>query len=196
MSSDRVKNRGTTDRDPPPSAAGKNTVAELVPLVYNQLRALSRTYMRGHRDDSSLQPTALVHEAYARLANNDRMVFQGKTHFFAMAAIQMRRVLVEHARRAHAQKRPPRGLQITLDEDVTVVSQPTLDLLAIDEALNNLTSRSARQSRIAELRLFAGLKVDEIADLLHISEKTVKNDWKMARAWLSRELRASPRSTA
>jgi RNA polymerase sigma factor (TIGR02999 family) len=164
--------------------------SDLLPLVYEELRALSHSYMRSERSDHSLQPTALVHEAYLRLARNDRMVWRSKSHFFAMAAIQMRRVLVEHARKAHAEKRVPRSLQVSLAEDLHHPAGATVELLAIDEALERLAEQHPREARIAELRLFAGMQIDEIATFLCVSERTVKYDWKLAQAWLARALRS------
>jgi len=163
-------------------------VDELMPLVYAELRSLAARYLRGERPGATLQPTALVHEAYLRLIENERIDWQGKTHFFAMAATQMRRVLVEHARARAAKKRGAGGQRITLTEALARTPDPSLDLLALDQALTRLVARSPRQGRVAELTIFAGLFAREIAFSLQVSERTVKEDWRVARAWLMKEL--------
>ena len=168
-----------------------HTAAELLPMVYDQLRALAHRYLDDENGYHTLQPTALVHEAYVRLIRIDRIDWNGKTHFFAMAATQMRRILVEHARRAQAQKRGGKRLRVTLPERVGRTREPSLDLFALDQALEKLAEVSPRQCRVAELRLFSGMLVDETANVLGVSPRTVKKDWQMARAWLAREL--SPR---
>ncbi len=166
--------------------------SRLLPLVYEELRALAGAYMRRERSDHTLQPTALVHEAYLRLIDITRVDWREKSHFIAFAATQMRRILVEHARARQAQKRGASPHRITLSEDAAVTPEPAIDMLALNEALEKLARESPRQSRIAELRCFAGLEVAEAAYLLGVSETTVKRDWRVARAWLKRELSASP----
>ena len=166
-----------------PQAAG-----ELLPQVYDELRALAARYMRRERAGHTLQPTALVHEAYLRMIDITRIDWQGKTHFFAMAARQMRRILVESARRISAKKRGARPQRITLADGIALTPGPTLDVLALDQALTRLAEQSPRQSEVAELRLFGDLLVEEIAHLVGISVRTVKRDWRVARAWLSSEL--------
>lgn len=178
------------DADTP--SAGSPVPAEvdrLLPLVYSELRRLARGFMRGERASHTLQPTALVHEAYLRLADVERIDWQGKTHFFAFAATQMRRILVEHARAAGRVKRGANAVRVELDESLTLSDELAFDLLAIDEGLQRLARASPRQSRIAELRLFAGMSVAECAAAVGVSERTVKQDWRVARAWLSRWLR-------
>ena len=183
------------DRDASTSAleahvAGDAQAAEqLLPKVYDKLRSLAAKYMRQERPGHTLQATALVHEAYIRLIDIDRMDWQGKTHFYAMAARQMRRLLVEHARTASARKRGSRGQKVTLDEGHAIDSGEPLETLALDEALTGLAKRHPRQADVAELRLFAGLEVKEVAFVLGVSERTVKGDWRLARAWLMRQLR-------
>lgn len=173
-------------------ASGKGRAADaLLPLVYDELRSLARRYLRAERPGVTLQPTALVHEAYLRLIENERIDWQGKTHFLAMAATQMRRILVDHARARAAQKRGGRGNRITLTDGLARTSDPSVDLLAIDEALSRLIARSPRQGRVAELRLFAGMPARETALHLGISERTVKDDWRIARSWLMKELAGS-----
>ena len=184
-----------TDARPASSTQAKEeaprTAAELMPLVYDRLRALAHSYLDNERDDHSLQPTALVHEAYLRLNRIQRMNWNGRTHFFAMAATQMRRILVESARRVNAQKRRGRRLRITLTERIASTQGPSIDLIALDQALEKLEQVSPRQCRVAELRLFSGMLVNETAEVVGVSPRTVKKDWSMAQAWLSRELAPS-----
>ena len=169
--------------------AGKpNAANELLPLVYSELRALAGAYMKTERLDHSFTPTALVHEAYLRLIDNSRTDWIGKTHFLAMAAVQMRRVLVDHARAHHARKRGGDRLRISLDETATLQPGVSLDVLALNEALDKLAALSPRQAGVVELRFFGGLSIEEIARELDVSHMTVSNDWRMAQAWLSKEL--------
>jgi len=162
--------------------------ARLLPLVYDELRALAAHYLRGEKSGCTLQPTALVHEAYLRLAAHDRIRVQGKTHFFALAAIQMRRILVEHARAVATKKRGGGAHRVTLSDDIGGTSNGFVELLALDEALTRLSQRNGRRGRVAEMRLFSGMLVNEIAEHLQVSERTVKEDWRVARAWLMKEL--------
>ena len=166
-------------------------VSELLPLVYEKLRALAAAYMRAERRDHSLQPTALVHEAYLRLIDGERVSWQGRAHFFAVAATQMRRILAEHARARKAGKRGGNARKVTLDDTMAVTTAGVVDMLALDEALDRLARESPRQVRVVELRFFGGLSVEETAQLLEISMSTVKGDWRVARAWLARELSSS-----
>jgi len=177
----------TPDPDGPAPGEG---AAELTPRVYGELRALARRYLKGERRGHTLQPTALVHEAYIRMAGIERIDWAGKTHFFAIAARQMRRILVEHARAATAKKRGGKQQRVTLHDDTALTPDRSLDLLALEEALNRLSERSARQGRVAELRLFAGMNAVETAQVLDVSERTAREDWRVARAWLGRELSA------
>jgi RNA polymerase sigma-70 factor (ECF subfamily) len=176
---------------PSPSKGEESVDANrLLPLVYVELRRLARAYMRRERVSHTLQPTALVHEAYMRMSNVNRIDWRGRTHFFAMAATQMRRVLVEHARAAGRRKRGAKPLRVELGEGVALTEALSFDLLAIDEGLEQLARRSERQARVAELRLFAGMTAAEIASIVAVSERTVKQDWRIARAWISRRLRS------
>jgi RNA polymerase sigma factor (TIGR02999 family) len=159
--------------------------------IYDELRALAGHYMRQERRDHTLQPTALVHEAYLRLIDTARIDWQGKSHFFAVAATQMRRILADHARARRAAKRGGAARKLTLDDSLAMTRDGFLDALALDEALDRLTRESPRQSRVVELRFFGGLSVPETAHVLRVSEGTVKGDWRVARAWLYRELAAS-----
>ena len=162
--------------------------ANLLPRVYNELRRLAHSYMKSERPGHTLQPTALVHEAYARLVDNARISWHGKTHFFAVAATEMRRVLVEHARSHHAVKRGGDTKRVTLQEGLVAEESVLLDALDLDEALQDLSNLSPRQARVAELRFFAGMKIGEVASFLEVSERTVKEDWRIAKAWLQRRL--------
>jgi len=167
------------------SSAGRSP-AELLPLVYGELRRLAGAYMRGERGGHTLQSTALVHEAYLRLAKHEA-AWNGKTHFFAMAAIEMRRVLVEHARAHGADKRGGGIRAITLDEAVAAPGEP-VDWLAVDEALTKLARRNARHGAVAQYRLFAGMTEAEMAEVLEVSERTVREDWRFVKAWLRKEM--------
>ena len=170
-------------------AAGRCAAApELLPLVYDELRLLAGRYLRGERIDHSLRPSDLVHEAYLRLVDSSRISWQGKTHFFAMSARQMRRILVEHARARNAHKRGGGAKRLAIHENMAASETMSLDVLALDEALDRLATLSPRQSHTVELRFFGGMTIRETAHVLGVSDETVKQDWRMARAWLSREL--------
>lgn len=160
----------------------------LIALVYADLRRLAGGQLARERGGHTLQPTALVHEAYLRLADHKRLDWQGRTHFFAVAAMTMRRILVSHARKHRAAKRGQGGIAVTLCEDQAVEEGRSVDLLDLDEALAALESIDARQCRIVELRYFGGLTIEETAEALGISPATVKLDWSLARAWLFRRL--------
>jgi RNA polymerase sigma-70 factor, ECF subfamily len=160
---------------------------EVIRHVYDELHALATSYMRSERADHTLQATALVNEAYLRLVNQRAVSWQSRSHFFGIAAQAMRRILVDHARRHRAAKRES-ALQVTLHDDIPHESQRSLDLVALDEALVRLGELDERQARVVELRFFAGLDLDETAQVLGISRATVKRDWTFAKAWLEREL--------
>jgi RNA polymerase sigma factor (TIGR02999 family) len=159
-----------------------------MPLVYNELRRLADHYLRQERQDHTLQPTALVHEAYLKLIDQTRVDWQNRAHFFGVAAQVMRRILVDHARRHRASKRGGFQQKLTLDEAIDYSQSRDVDLVALDDALNALARLDARQSRIVELRFFGGLTIEETAEALDISPATVKVDWSMAKAWLRREI--------
>jgi len=163
-------------------------VAELMPLVYSELRRLAESKMREERSDHTLQPTALVHEAYLRLAGH-RAGFRTRIHFFGAAAQAMRRILVDYARSRGASKRGKRDPWVDLDEVAIVGIDRQLDFVALDEALDRLTEVAPRAAKIVELRFFGGLSVDEVAAFMDISPATVKRQWSFARAWLYRALR-------
>jgi RNA polymerase sigma factor (TIGR02999 family) len=160
----------------------------LVPIVYNELRRLAHHYMRGERAGHTLQTTALVNEVYLRLAGIDGMRWRDRAHFFAMAATLMRRVLVDYARQRGREKRGA-GVVLTPLDEHTVAAQPAVDIVALDEALARLSAADPQQSRVVELRFFAGLSVEETAEALDISPATVKRDWATAKLWLFNELR-------
>ena len=160
----------------------------LVPLVYDDLHRLARGHLARERGGHTLQPTALIHEAYLRLMGHQGLDWQGRTHFFALAATTMRRILVSHARKHRSAKRGRGGVSVTLCEDHAVAEARDVDLLALDAALTKLETIDARQCRVVELRYFGGLTIEETAAELGISPATVKLDWSLARAWLFREL--------
>jgi len=167
---------------------------KLMPLVYAELRRLAAHYLRGERPDHTLQPTALVNEAYLELISEKDRTWQNRAHFVGVAARVMRHILVDHARTRRAIKRGGLELKVPLDEAFVMTYQRSEELLAVDEALTRLAAHDAQQSRIVELRFFGGLSVEETAEVLTISTATVKRDWNVARAWLYRELdkRAGP----
>ena len=169
------------------SAGDQKAVSKLMPLVYGELRRLARGYVQRERA-TTLQATALVHEAYLRLAKDKKQNWQGRTHFLAIAAIAMRRILVERARARAASKRGGSRTRITLDESLVADKGKPVDLLALDHALTTLASLDAQQARIVELRFFGGLTVQETADAVGVSPATVKRGWTMAKAWLRREM--------
>lgn len=169
---------------------------ELVPRVYGDLRAIAANLLRSERPGHLLDTGALVHEAYMRLVDQTRIDWNGRAHFFGAAAMAMRRILVDQARRRLAGKRGAGAVHETLDVAVRVAIQPDLDVLALNEALDGLTETDAGLARLVELRYFAGLTIDETAEVLGISPQTVSRDWTTARAWLSRRLGAgAPTST-
>jgi RNA polymerase sigma factor (TIGR02999 family) len=162
--------------------------SNLVPLIYNELRAIARNYMRRERADHTLQATVLVHEAFLQLVGDSKIEWQNRAHFFALASRVMRRILVDHARAAHAQKRPGARQKVELESGLVFVEAQSADLLALDAALERLAAWDPRQSSIVEMRFFAGLSFEEIAEVLGISDRTAKRDWMMARNWLYRKL--------
>ena len=161
---------------------------QLVPLVYAELRRLAAHYLRGERPDHTLQPTALVNEAYLQLIDQKANRWQNRAHFIGVAAQLMRRILVDHARAHRANKRGGQDVKVPLDEALVVSQQRSEELLALDEALQRLAAEDPQQGRIVELRFFGGLSVEETAEVMGISTATVKRDWSVARAWLYREL--------
>ena len=169
---------------------GESTaLEELMPLVHRELKQIARRYMRHQRVGHTLQTTALVNEAYVRLVDSNRVNWQDRSHFYAISAQLMRRVLVDAARRKNSAKRGGERVQITLSDDLKTTPDSEADVVALDEALKRLAEMNARQCQIVELRYFGGLTEDEIATTLNISTRTVRRDWNLARAWLFRELK-------
>ena len=160
----------------------------LTPLVYDELRRLAKAYLRRERPDHTLEGTALVHEAYLRLIDQRQVEWRNRNHFFALAAELIRRILVDHARARIAAKRGGSNLKLSLDEAIAPAEEKDLDLVALDDALAALARADHQQSRIVELRYFAGLTIEETAEVLEISPATVKRDWAMAKAFLKREM--------
>jgi RNA polymerase sigma factor (TIGR02999 family) len=160
----------------------------LTPLVYSELHDIAHHHMRRQVPGQTLQTTALVNEAYLRMVNVEGVRWQDRTHFFAVAAQMMRRILVDSARAHLAGKRGGRLTHVCLDESVDASPQSSEDLIALDDALNALEEMDPRKARVIELRFFAGLSVDQTAEVLKVSAPSVKRDWKLAKAWLSREL--------
>ncbi|MFO0837282.1 MAG: ECF-type sigma factor [Phycisphaerae bacterium] len=168
-------------------------ISELMPLIYSELRALAAAQLRRERPGHTLQPTALVHEAFLRLAAQTRAEFRDREHFFAVAAEAIRRVLVDHARARQADKRQAAGQRLTIHaalDAAEAIGGGELNLLGLDDALTRLAALNERQSKVVELRFFGGLSIEETARALEVSEGTVKGDWRLARAWLERELAA------
>ena len=168
---------------------GNASAAErLVPIVYEELKRLARRYMRRERSDHTLQTTALVHEAYLKLAGQESVKWQSRSHFYGVAAQMMRRILTDHARRNLRLKRGGANDILPLDEALVFSPEYSEELLKLDEALDRLAKLDVRQGRVVELRFFAGLTVEETAEFLGISPKTVKRDWAVAKAWLHAEV--------
>lgn len=164
----------------------------LVPVVYKELHRLAHCELRKERPNHTLQSTALVHEAYFRLVGKRLPQWESRTHFFAIAAQLMRQILVDYARRHRASKRGSGVCMLTLDDAVTLPQRKDVDVIAIDEALTTLAEIDPRQSRVVELRFFAGLSLEEISEVMGIATATVQRDWTAARAWLYREISRRP----
>ncbi len=177
------------------SAGDREALDRLLPLVYDELRRRAGAVLRSERAGHTLQPTALVHEAYLKLVGRSSVDWKDRAHFFGVAARAMRQVLVDHARARNAEKRGSGQILVGLEgaSAVAAATAPkSLDLLDLDRALSKLASLDARQSRLVELRLFAGLTIDESAEVLQISHATVSREWKHAEAWLQREIAGRP----
>lgn len=163
--------------------------AELLPIVYEELRALAACYLRRERGEHTLQPTALVHEAFVRLVDQVRIEWRDRAHFFRTAAQAMRRVLVDHARARDAAKRGGGCRRVVLDDEVAPQARPQVDLLELDDLLTRLAALNERHAQVIELRFFGGMTIDETAAALGVSTTTVEDDWAVARAWLRRHMR-------
>ena len=169
------------DKNPPPDA--------LISLVYNELHRQAHRYLARERAGHTLQTTALVHEAYLKLNQQKNVVWESRSHFFAIAANLMRRILIDYAKTKHRKKRGGINEDLPIDENLTIaVSEIDCDLLALDEALSRLAEKDEHLAKVVELRFFSGLDVIETAKVLGVSESTIKRDWQMAKAWLHREL--------
>ena len=167
----------------------KNALDELFPLVYGELRKLAANRLRGERSDHTLQPTALVHEAYLRLIEQHSADWQNRAHFFGLAAEMMRRILVNHAVKNNAEKRFGNRTRLVLDEIVDFTNGADVNLILLDEALNKLAEFDPKQAKIVELKFFGGLTNEEIAEVTGVSDSTVKREWRIAKAWLHEQLK-------
>jgi RNA polymerase sigma-70 factor, ECF subfamily len=168
------------------SSGNQQALDALIPLVYAELRQLAASYLRKERRDHTLQPTALVHEAYLRLVDQKNPTWQNRSHFFGVAAPLMRQILVDHARRRQAAKRT--GRKVSLQEAVSFSRERSADLVTLDDALNALEKLDPRKCKAVELRYFGGLSMDDIAQALEVSPVTVRRDLRMAEVWLCREM--------
>ena len=166
----------------------EQALSELLPVVYQELRKLSRRYLRRESNQQTLQTTALVHEAYLRLLGDQNLQWKDRAHFLGIAARSMRQILVERARARHAQKRGGVQRAVTLEDRMLGQGQNTVDLLELDEALKALAALDSKQAEVVELRFFAGLTVEETAEVMGISPATVKRWWTLSKAWLRREM--------
>jgi RNA polymerase sigma factor (TIGR02999 family) len=168
-------------------AGDEESLRQLVPLVYNQLRRLAHYQLRKERPGHTLQSTGLVHEAYLRLVKQEPMLFENRAHFYAVCAQLMRQILVQYARRQKAAKRYG-GTRVTLDDAIMLTKSRSVDLIALDDALDSLSKLDAQQSRIVELRFFGGLSIEETANVLSVSPATVERHWTTARVWLHKQI--------
>lgn len=174
----------------------KEALDQLLPLVYDELRKLASYQLRRERINHTLQPTALVHEAYLRLINQRAVDWRDRAQFFGLAANMMRRILVNHALAHKAEKRGGQEHQIALDEAISFAAERELDLVLLDEALTRLAALDPEQSRIVELRFFGGLTVEDVAEVTGISTATVKREWRAAKAWLYEQIHGAPETSA
>jgi len=166
----------------------RESLDELLPLIYDELRRVAASQLQKERSDHTLQATALVHEAYLRLLEQREVDWQNRAHFFSIAAEMMRRILVNYAVQRNAQKRGDGAARLSLDEAVSFSDEKDFDLVALDDALKQLAEYDETQARIVELRFFGGLTIEETAEVLQISDSTVKREWRMAKAWLKTKL--------
>ena len=170
------------------SKGDAEALEQLIPAIYQELRAMADRYLRRENAGHSFQPTVLVHETYLRLIDQTQVEWQNRAHFFGVAAQMMRRILVDHARAKHREKRGGASRRLSLDENVHYTRERASELVALDDALQSLAELDGRKSRIVELRYFGGLTVDETAQVLDISPQTVTRDWNLAKAWLYQQL--------
>lgn len=170
------------------SNGNRDAAAGLMPLVYDELRRLARGYLQRERPDHTLQATGLVHEAYLRLVDQTTTSWQNRAHFFGVAAQLMRRILVDHARRHRRAKRGGDQTKVEFDEALAPSASRSVDVIALDDALQDLAKLNPQHSQIVELRFFGGLTIEEVAEVLGVSQRTVQREWRMARAWLRRQI--------
>jgi RNA polymerase sigma factor (TIGR02999 family) len=170
------------------SNGDREALDKLMPLVYAELRQMARRYMRAERRDHTLQTTALVHEAYVRLINQNRVSWKNRAHFFGIAAQMMRRILIDHARKHHYEKRGGGAAKLSLDEAAFLTREQADEMIALDHALTGLEKYDPRKSRVVELKFFGGLTTEETAEVLEVSKRTIESDWNFAQAWLYREM--------
>jgi RNA polymerase sigma-70 factor, ECF subfamily len=170
-------------------AGDRAALDRLLPAVYQELRRMAGNYLRQENPGHTLQPTALVHEAWLRLIDQTRVDWRNRSQFFGVAARMMRRILVDHAKAKHREKRGGDAVKLSLDELINLSQERTADLIALNEALDELTRIDERKSRVVELRFFGGFNVEETAQILEVSPDTVMRDWKMAKAWLYQQIR-------
>jgi RNA polymerase sigma factor (TIGR02999 family) len=172
------------------SQGDRNPVDELMPHVYDEMRAIASRHLASERAGHTLQPTALVHEAFLKMVNQDAVDWKGKAHFLAVAAKQMRRILVDHAKTKGRQKRGGGRQRISLQEELTISPRDDADVLAVEEALHKLAELNPLQANIVEKRFYGGMTVEEVAEVLGVSKRAVERQWTAIRAWLRRELAA------
>jgi len=170
-------------------AGDRGALDQLLPVVYQELRRMAGNYLRQENPGHTLQPTALVHEAWLRLIDQARVNWRNRAQFFGVAAQMMRRILVDHAKAKHREKRGGEAVKLSLDEAINLSQERAADLLALDDALYELTRVDKRKGRVVELRYFGGFSVEETAQILGVSPETVMRDWKMAKAWLYQQIR-------
>jgi RNA polymerase sigma factor (TIGR02999 family) len=185
---DMTPQTGVTELLAEVSQGDQAAAGALFEKVYKELRALAKDYLRHERSGHTLQATALVHEAYLRLVGGQQITWQNRAHFFSVAAKVMRNILVDHARKTNADRRGGGEPKLVLDEAVSFFTERDLNLVALDDALKTLETLDPRQSRIVEFRFFGGLSIDEIAEVLKVSNSTVSNDWRTAKMWLHSQL--------
>jgi RNA polymerase sigma factor (TIGR02999 family) len=176
------------------SKGDEHALARLIPVIYRELRQRAHRCLRGERPGHTLQTSALLNEAYLRLAGSAPVAWESRSHFLALAARMMRRILVDHARSRRSLKRGGDARPVSLDEENLLASQPPRDLVTLDDALGALSELDTRKGRVVELRFFGGLSVEETAGILKVSPQTVMRDWKLAKAWLLREMKGGDRA--
>ena len=171
------------------SEGDRDALDRLMPIIYDELRRIAKRHFRRERPDNTLQPTALVNEVYIRLVDQKGVSWQSRAHFFGIAARLMRQILVDYARKRHFAKRGGNAIQVSLDEAAIVSGERAAEMIALDEALNDLAEIAPEQSRIVELRFFGGLTIEETAEVMQLSVDKVKRDWVMAKTWLYHEIK-------